>query len=224
MRSQALSLFSGSLRAYGAIWHDLARWSLLGVVLTELTANAHAYVVTFVSGPKAFALLALGALFMRPVSLSLAALPDMERPMMARAIAAGDTMRARRCARDFQRAAIIGWGGTILLAAAILFLFPDYLTARGYGLPQIAMTVAIWAAIAATRVLRTPESVLLQAAGQFRALAHAAMIASALSLGLTLALLLIFGPVISLAGILAGEMTMSVHVLAIGRRWRRAHG
>ena len=65
-----------------AIFRDVTRWSLLGVVFTELTVNAHAYLVTFVAGPGTFALLALGMLLMRPASLVQSALPDLERPAM----------------------------------------------------------------------------------------------------------------------------------------------
>ena len=75
------------------IWQEFARWAVFGVVLTEFTANAHAYLVTFISGPKAFAVLALGSLLMRPASLVLSALPDIERPRMARKIG------QRRCNR-----------------------------------------------------------------------------------------------------------------------------
>ena len=80
----ALSARAG-LRDYRAIFRDLTRWSLIGVVLTELTVNAHAYLVTFISGPGPFALLALGMLLMRPASLVQSALPDLERPAMTRA-------------------------------------------------------------------------------------------------------------------------------------------
>ena len=64
--------------------------------LTELTANAYAYFVTFISGPKVFGLLALGALFMRPASLVLSALPDIDQPLMTRRIAQGDVRGAFR--------------------------------------------------------------------------------------------------------------------------------
>ena len=85
--------FAALARAARALWpifRDLTRWSLLGVMLTELTVNAHAYLVTFISGPGSFALLALGMLLMRPASLVQSALPDLERPVMTRAIAASD--------------------------------------------------------------------------------------------------------------------------------------
>lgn len=81
---QFAALFNGSLRLYGATFRDLTRWSLLGVIFTEVTVNAHAYLVTFVAGPGPFALLALGMLLMRPASLVQSALPDLERPAMTR--------------------------------------------------------------------------------------------------------------------------------------------
>ena len=77
-------------RSTAPIWRDLTRWSLLGVVLTEMTVNAHAYLVTFISGTQAFALLAVGSLLMRPLSLVLSALPDLERPAIAPSPAKGD--------------------------------------------------------------------------------------------------------------------------------------
>ena len=84
---------AGSLAAYAPIWRDLTRWSLLGVVLTEMTANAHAYLVTFISGPGVLRAAGAGIAGHAPGFAGAAALPDMERPAMARAIAAGDSGR-----------------------------------------------------------------------------------------------------------------------------------
>jgi hypothetical protein len=89
LSKQFLHLGKGSLIGFRPIWAEFSRWSLLGVPLAELTANAHAYLVTFFAGPQAFAVLAVGALLMRPVSLVLGALPDFERPDDA--LKAGDT-------------------------------------------------------------------------------------------------------------------------------------
>jgi len=107
------------------MWRDVTRWSLLGVVLTELTVNAHAYFVTFISGPKAFGLLALGALFMRPASLVLSALPDIDQPLMTRRLAQGDIKGAWRVVNEFRTAAAAVLAGTILLAVALVNYYPD---------------------------------------------------------------------------------------------------
>lgn len=213
----------GPLSAYSPIWRDLTRWSLLGVVLTELTANAHAYLVTFISGPAAFALLALGSLMMRPVSLILTALPDRERPAMARRLAAGDTAGALRCVKEFRTAAGAIWFGTLLLAVAIMLWFPHLVMKEGYDWTSIVTVLAIWVAIMAARTWRTPEAVLLQAAQQFQPLARVSIHSSIVSIAATLALLLTVGPIWSLAGILLGDLEMNTRIERLARAWKSSH-
>ena len=215
---------AGGLRNYAGSWRELARWAMLGVILTEFTANAHAYVVTFIAGPKAFALLALGALVMRPASLVLSALPDIERPRMAKKIGMNDIAGAFRTMREFRYAATAVWLATLALAAAILCWFPDLLLKKGYDETQVLMVVALWGVILAVRTLRTPESVLLQAAGEFRALAGVSLWSSLTAVTLTLALLLAFGPIAALGGILAGDLVMTVRIHALTARWKVHHG
>ncbi len=162
---------AGRLSDYAPVWRELTRWSLLGVAATELTVNAHAYFVTFFSGPGAFAILALGSLLMRPVAVVLSSLPDMERPVMARAIGAGNLAQAFRAVKEFRTAAAAVLLGTILLAAALLIWFPNTVLKQGYDAGSAALIVAIWVVIMAVRALRTPEAVFLQAAGEFQPLA-----------------------------------------------------
>ena len=213
----------GALADYGSIWRDMTRWSLMGVVLTETTANAHAYLVTLIAGPGSFALLAVGALLMRPISLVYAALPDLERPAMARAIAAGDASRALRIVKQFRTAVGAMWVVTVLAAGAILIVFPHLVLKKGYGEEQALIVTALSAAIMAVRAVRTPESVLLQAAREFKPLARASLWSSVMSLAATLVLLLVVGPIASLGGILAGEALMTANIVALSRRWRCAH-
>jgi len=213
----------GSFAAYAPIWRDMTRWSLMGVVLTETTANAHAYLVTLISGPGAFALLAVGAILMRPISLVYAALPDLERPAMARAIAAGDHARALRIVKQFRTAVGAMWVVTVLAAGAILIWFPHLVLKQGYGESQALIVAALSAAIMAVRAVRMPESVLMQAARQFQPLARASLWSSIVSLAVTLVLLLVVGPIASLGGILAGEGLMTANILRLSGRWRRAH-
>ena len=221
---QLLPGSAGGLRSYAGSWRELARWAMLGVILTEFTANAHAYVVTFIAGPKAFALLALGALVMRPASLVLSALPDIERPRMAKKIGMNDITGAFRTMTEFRYAAIAVWLGTLALAAAILFWFPELLLKKGYDETQVLMVVVLWGVILAVRTLRTPESVLLQAAGEFRALAGVSLWSSLTAVTLTLVLLLAFGPIAALGGILAGDLVMTVRIHALTARWKVRHG
>ncbi len=221
--AQFRSLTKGSLRAFLPIWRDLARWSTLGVALSELTSNAHAYLVTFISGPKAFALLAVGSLFMRPASLVLTALPDAERPRMARSVAAGRFDQAMRAVFQFRLAIFAVLAGTAILAAVVMIWFPQLILKRGYDETSVIAVICIWVVVMAIRGLRTPESVLLQVAGEYKTLAGASVRSSVVSILVTFALLLAFGPVVSLAGILIGDLSMTLMIMAQSRALRARH-
>ncbi|MGN6514252.1 MAG: hypothetical protein ACTHLR_00245 [Rhizomicrobium sp.] len=223
LRAQISALHEGSLRAFLPVWRDLARWSLLGVVSTELTANAHAYLVTLISGPKAFALLAVGSLFMRPVSLVMTALPDAERAVMARAMTAGRFAQAVQAVFNFRVASFIVLAATSIIAAIIMIWFPELVLKRGYEETSVVAVICIWVAVNAVRAMRTPESVMLQAAGEFKPLAGASVRSSVVSLVATSILLFAFGPIVSLGGVLIGDLVMSERIFALGRTWRARH-
>jgi O-antigen/teichoic acid export membrane protein len=223
-RDQLAALRRGRLSDYAPIFRDVTRWSLLGVVFTEVTVNSHAYLVTFISGSGSFALLALGTLLMRPISLVQSALPDLERPAMTRAIAAGDLKKLRRTGREFFAALLAVWTGTLLLAGVLLTWFPQLLLKKGYGLHDVILVTLITAAIMMIRNFRTPPAVLLQAAGAFKALASIGTKSCIISLAATLGLLLAFGPIASLLGIMAGELMILFYVLHLSRNWVAQHG
>jgi O-antigen/teichoic acid export membrane protein len=209
--------------AYRPMWHDVTRWSLLGVVLTELASNCHAYLVTFISGPGAFGLLALGALFMRPASLVLGALPDIDQPVMARKIAAKDLKGAFRVVNEFRTAAGAVLAGTVLLALALVFWFP-HLLLKHFQVNDVLVVLAFWVGITALRVVRTPEAVFIMATGGYSKLAWISGVSSAVALVLTLVLLVLIGPLWSLGGVLAGEVVMVAMLIPLANKWRRQIG
>ncbi|HET7083871.1 MAG TPA: hypothetical protein VFI23_03815 [Rhizomicrobium sp.] len=206
-RTQFAAL-GGDPRRYGAVFRDVTRWSLAGVVLTELTVNAHAYLVTLISGPRAFALLALGTLLMRPAALMQSALPDLERPRLARALAAKDDAALSRIAGHVRLSLCLAWLGNILLCAGLLAFLPALVVKPNYGRTDVILVASLCGAIMLIRALRMPLAVLLQAAGAFRQLARISAASAAVSLAATLALLLAFGPVASLGGIALGELVI----------------
>ena len=172
--SQVGAVFTGSLKGFMPVWMDLARWSLLGVVTTEAASNAHAYLVTFISGPHAFALLAVGALFMRPVSLVMTALPDAERPAMARALAQNKVSHAMRALFQFRMAAYRGSGRDHRAGWLSCWSgFPQLVIKNGYDAHSIVAVVCMYAVIMAIKVARTPDSVFLQVLGEYKALSSA---------------------------------------------------
>ena len=219
---QAAALFTGSLRLYGATFRDLTCWSLLGVIFTEMTVNAHAYLVTFVAGPSAFALLALGMLLMRPASLVQSALPDLERPAMTRQIAARDWRGLSRTNREFGTGLFAMLVATLILDAGLLFWVPGLILKKGYSLHDVVIVAGFSAAIMAVRCLRSPLAVLLQAVGAFKEMAAIGMKSSVISIAATLALLLTLGPMLSLGGVLLGELVILYYCRKLVTKWEAA--
>jgi O-antigen/teichoic acid export membrane protein len=218
-REQVAAL-RGNPMAYWPVFKDLTRWSLMGVILTELTVNAHAYLVTFIAGPSAFALLALGMLLMRPAALMQSALPDLERPAMSRAIAAKDMSHLSRIRSHFTFGLSAAWAANMLLCAALLMFFPALLLKKGYALHDVIVVAVISAFIMAIRALRTPFAVLLQAAGEFKELANIGTVSAVVSVAVTLVLLVAFGPIPSLGGIVLGELVILAKVRSMARDWK----
>ncbi|MEO8300909.1 MAG: hypothetical protein ABI608_03900 [Rhizomicrobium sp.] len=217
-----IAALRGDPRRYLPVFRDVTRWSLIGVIFTELTVNAHAYLVTFISGPGAFALLALGMLLMRPASLMQSALTDLERPAMARAIGENDRTTLARIQRHFSFGLGAAWLGNILLCAALLGFFPALVVKQSYSMENVILVAAACALIMAMRAARTPLAVLLQAAGHFKELAGIGAASAIVSLLATLSLLFVAGPVASMAGIVLGEMVILVLCHAAVRAWKFA--
>ncbi len=211
------SAFSG----YRAIWRELSRWSLLGVITTEFSANAHAYIVTLLAGPHAFALLALGTLLMRPARLSTTALGDVERAPIAVLLEKHDYRRAARVIAEFQATTLLLWAGTAALAAAILWFAPGLVIKNGYARADVLLVTAISVAIMLVRVLRAPHSVVLQAGRKFAPLAGASVASSVVSIVLTLVLLFVGGPIASLGGVLASDILLTGRIVVLARRFKR---
>ncbi|HEY2836417.1 MAG TPA: hypothetical protein VGI89_07600, partial [Rhizomicrobium sp.] len=223
-RDQIAAIDQGQIRDYRAIFRDLTRWSLFGVILTELTVNAHAYLVTFISGPGPFALLALGQILMRPASLVQSALPDLERPRMTRAIAAKESCTVTHLMRDFRMALLMVWFATATLAAGILVFAPGLLLKKGYAQHDVLLVTLITSFIMLVRSFRTPPATFMQAAGEFKALVGIGIYTSVISIVLTLGFLLTLGPIASLLGILTGEIIILMRLNRMTADWRTSHG
>ena len=91
---------------------------------------------------------------------------------------------------------------------------PQLLLKKGYALDDVLIVTALTATIMMIRNFRTPPSVLLQAAGEFKAMAGIGIKCCSVSVIATLTLLLLFGPIASLLGIMAGELVILVQCSA----------
>ena len=217
---QFVRLSPRDILRYREVWRRHSSWSLTGVVTTEATANAHAYIVTFFLGPTAFAPLSASALLIRPIGVVMNALTDFERPQMARQLDAGRLDGALHSLRMFRFALVTIWVGTAIAAAALMVYAPRLIFPERYSVEYLATGAALWMAVAGMRSLRTPDSVLLQAGGMFRELAYASVISSGVSVTAVVVLLVVGGPLWSIAGILIGETIYAAWIWRQAGRWR----
>ncbi|WP_457107422.1 hypothetical protein [Methylobacterium sp. P5_C11] len=209
---------------YGAVWKEHSSWSLLGLVTTEATGNAHAYFVTLISGAAAFAALAASALLIRPAIILMNALGEFERPRLAWLIAQQRWSDVDRTMVLFRFILMSGWFATLGLGVVIAYLVPSLLFTRDYDLLYVQRAFILWLAIMGLRLVRTPESILLQAGGQFRALAHSSVYSSVISIVLVVVMVWAVGPLFSMIGVLVGEAIFTVAVWRVARAWRRKGG
>ena len=203
------------LRPYKIMWRHTTRWSFLGVLTSELSANAHAYVVTLFAGTGAFGLLSIGSILMRPLNLIMKTLADVELRSMKGHLGGGDGAAAILLVKRLDYAGVVLWTATAAAVVAIFRFTPGLLVKGTYSEFDVGVVASIWLAIAFARITRNSRSVLLQVSGEFKPLAKVGILASLTSLILTGALLASFGPMYSLFGVLLSEvlLTRSVHRL-----------
>jgi hypothetical protein len=218
-RRQFVHLPPANGAGYAAIWREHSRWSLLGVVTTEMTANAHAYLVTLLLGAGAFAPIAASSLMIRPITVAMNALTDFERAQVAREIDAGHFDRALAAVRFCRIVLLAAWIATALAVVALFVFAPRLLFPARYDLAYLIEGAILWMLVAGVRMGRTPDSALLQAAGAFRPLALASVWSSLVSVAAVLALLAWRGPIWSIGGILIGEALFARAIWREAKRW-----
>lgn len=207
------------LGRYPPIWRAHSSWSLVGVVSTEATVNCHAYIVTVIAGPAAFAPVAACALLLRPLAVATNALTEFERAQMARYVRSGDLGDLRRSMRRFRLALTIIWALTTGTAALLLIEAPRLVFPEKYALSDLVLGGTLWMIAGLVRMIRGPESALLQAAGEFQSLARASLGSAGVSMGAVVILLLTAGPIWSVAGLALGDLSYAILTMRTAQHW-----
>jgi hypothetical protein len=203
---------------YREVWRRDARWSLAGVLASELTANVHAYLVTGLFGAEAYAPIAATALFIRPVLVLINPLTDFERVRMAAAMGRGDWPGVRRQHALLAGTILAAWVLTALAAAAIIGVGGSAVLHDRVPLPVMVLSSALWFVVALMRGAHAAEGAVLQGAGQFRLLARLALVTAGLSAAGALLAAWLGGPIWSTGGVAIGE---GCYVLLLVRQRRR---
>ncbi len=203
---------------YRTIWQDHSRWSLLGVTATELAANAHVYLVTLFAGTSAVAPLAAAALLLRPMNVVQNALSEYERAQMAGLLADQAFADLQRSRRFFLAVLLLAWCATGVIAWTILHVSPEIVLSGHYDVTTIRWAALGWFVIALLIVLQMPSSVMLQAAGRFRALAKATLFSSATNVAGVVIVLMIAAPIWTVGVMVIG---WGVELVLVRRAARR---
>ena len=136
--------------------------------------------------------------------------------------AAQDDAALIRIQRHFSFGLIAAWMANLLLCAGVLAFFPTLVVKKAYDTDHVILVAGLCGAVMLVRALRTPPAILLQAAGAFRQLAAIGLVSAIVSLAATLALLLAFGPIPSLGGILLGELVILAGCATGARHWKQS--
>jgi O-antigen/teichoic acid export membrane protein len=222
MKQQLLSAKQLSCQGYGEVWRTQSRWSLLGVTTTELTSNAHAWLVTVWAGPAAFAPIAAASLLFRPLMVALTALTQLERPAIAKYLAQRNFAATKATLKQFRTVALLGWLSTALLAIILVSFRPELIFKQNYFDAPILTAVFLTGACLLLVAWRTPESTFLQADSQFRVVAFASIFSGGIAVLLTVLTLMFFSPVYTLFAVLAGQLYLALKLTEIFKQ--RTHG
>jgi O-antigen/teichoic acid export membrane protein len=210
LKAQFVDLSLKALKPYKVIWQQYSGWSLLGVITMEATANAHAYILTWLAGPSAFAPVAASALFIRPIGVAMNALTEFERPKIAQSLKQDGLDKTKQALTFFRWSLMAVWCGSGALAALILFVAPHLVFPKSYDLNFMIYGTVLWMLVAFMRQIRTPESVLLQAGGAFKPLALASVVSSVISIISVVLLFVTLGALWSIVGIVIGEAVFAI--------------
>lgn len=206
LRIQLTSLWNGNIGLFKIGFLEKGKHSLVGVITTEATANAHSYLVVSFLGPALFAPIAAAALLFRPIPLLISTLTQLERPRIANYLGKKQLSSALHLVRRFHSILLITIVVNIILAVIVLKWFAPLVLKDNYAPNDVYYAVVLWTIIFSFRCIRGPFSAFQQAYGQFKALS-AVTIKSAL-VGLPTVALAIYylGAVESLLGILLAEI------------------
>jgi O-antigen/teichoic acid export membrane protein len=207
-----------AIREFKVIWRLYARWSILGVITTDAASNAHAYIVTALMGPGAFAPLALAGLLWRPTGLTMTSITHLERPVLAASAVTQQVKKVLETLRHFRLLLVFIMVGNLLSIIVLYFIIS---LPHTYDKDEVIAATALMMIICAVRAIRSPESTLLQATGAFKSMAIIDSVAAAVSLVAVLCMVKYMGAIGSLIGVIGGEAVATILVLKLVVNWKR---
>lgn len=212
-RLVSAELFLNSLKKYGG-------WSLVAAVATNAVANFHAYFVTLTLGAATFAPIALAMILFRPLGVVLTGLIHSERPKSVRWIKEGETHSIDQQIRFIRRTTALAWLLNLGLVALVFALHPDAINREGYDRMAVVWALVLVALLTGVRAMREPQSSVLQAAGEFKALASITLISAPVTV-VAVVLAVIWAPGFPAMVLLGAALGEAINYLLVERKYRR---
>ena len=210
-----------NLRNYAAVWEQ-SRWALIGALTTLFLAQAHSLIITWHTGPGAYAPLAAGFVLFGPVRVALLTWQNMVKPELAMALADN---QQDAVLSQIKRTSIMMAAAVVVMAICLAIAWPlihKLLYAKQYADQPMHFIVAMWSLTTLFAAIYNAPSAALQAMKDFRVLAMASVFGAVLSGVLVTVLLFTSGPISTLYAILAAELFMAVYLMRI--MWARLKG
>ena len=213
-RLQINCLGKTDLKSYKVVWKEGSAWNLIGAASTELTANAHGYIIALFAGPQAFAPIAAVSVLFRPLNVIMGSLVLLERPQLTEQIASNNHGGARQTRTMFLSLLLLSWGSINLIVFVFWEQIFSHLFEGKYLKDQVFWILLALSGIFLFRCVSALPRLEFQSRKKFQPLAMAAVYTSPVSVTAAAVLFFTQGASASLLGILLGEALLLGLLLA----------
>lgn len=216
-----VSYGSSVWRRYRKIWRDVG-WSLVGTTTWTIQGQALAFLVAAFAGPSAYAPVAAGALLFSPLRPAVSAFINVFRTEFVVAVA---EHRYRRLSAIVH--AVAGAVALACMGVGVGFwlgwpLLEKYVFAGKFADASMPLVVTLSGVAATLFLTYAVPLTLIQAAGNFRAVAIATSLGAVTGLAVTSILLSVTSVAWSILGLVAGEAVCGVYLWLAARDVLRA--
>jgi len=204
-------------RRYQRIWANVA-WSLFGTATWNVQGQGLMFLVASIAGPAAYAPIAAATVLFNPLRPAVAAFVYVFRPDFVRALV---ERRSRHLIVVSSVVSVIIVSGCGLVGIAIWLAWP-YLDAHIFGNKfagaSMPLILALSGVSATIYLTYTVPLTLVQAAGEFKAVAIATTIGAFVGIASILFLLANFSVAWSLLGSVLGELACGIYLVVAAAR------
>ena len=198
------------------LWHEHARWALMGATAAEMQTRGHVLAVSTFFSVADLGIIQAGLTLLRPVGLLGAAWVKVARPVMAREFAVG---RPAAAARYANLSALGFVGATLIYLLALWLAWPTLaLHVLPSGYHGLELVVPLWGVSVLIGLLRTVYSLEAQCVPLFREAFYASVMAM-ITIFVGLSIVVVIGTAASTILVVAvGEGVAMLALIVIVRR------